>query len=612
VSVYQTNDRAWFSGVVGPNARSHCAELFGPGELAASWMSDACALGYLRQHNITGATMHTDLDGGVTLSADVRLYNHRQILETLEQRGRAVAADAPDGLLLLRLYQEFGPSFAVHARGMFSAVVWDARTCCLILTRDAVGERPLYYAHAGPRLAFSSTLRSLRRWSALNLELDPDGVRKYLTYAFLPGESTLLKGVRELLPGHALVVELNHEGAVSRVRCEAYWRLAEGDDDPSAPIEAYSGHLRCLLDDCVRERLPAVGPVAVLLSGGLDSSAITALAARLSPSAPVHTFSISFGPDLPNELKWSSLVARTCGTTHHVLEVSGREIANHLETTVASIDDPIGDPLTVPNYLLDEAASEHSDAVLNGEGGDPCFGGPKNLPMLLHEVYGGATDPFARERSYLRSYQKCYDDLPTLLTADVHQHLATLPPQEALLTPYFDEQSGMRQYLNRLMLINVRLKGAHHILCKVDRTTASHGLEGRSPLFDRRVVEYSFQVPPRYKLYGTTEKAVLKRAVEDVLPASIIARPKSGMLVPVQYWFKHELRALARDCLLGRRARQRGIFNQQVLASWLDYRESVFPRHGVKLWLVLTLELWCRTYLDRPKRNAVIEQPRSP
>jgi asparagine synthase (glutamine-hydrolysing) len=148
--------------------------------------------------------------------------------------------------------------------------------------------------------------------------------------------------------------------------------------------------------------------------------------------------------------------------------------------------------------------------------------------------------------------------------------------------------------------------GAHHILCKVDRTTASHGLEGRSPLFDRRVVEYSFQVPPRYKLDGTTEKAVLKRAVEDILPASIVRRPKSGMLVPVQYWFKDELRAMAHDCLLGRRARNRGILNQQVLASWLDYRESVFPRHGVKLWLVLTLELWCRAYLDRPKQGGVL------
>jgi len=205
----------------------------------------------------------------------------------------------------------------------------------------------------------------------------------------------------------------------------------------------------------------------------------------------------------------------------------------------------------------------------------------------------------------LRSYQKCYDDLPRLLTPEVHRELAAMPPQEELLSPFFDGRAGMSQYLNQLMLINVRLKGDHNILCKVDRTTGAHGVEGRSPLFDRRVVELSFAVPPRWKLSGSSEKAVLKSAVADILPQVIVDRPKSGMLVPVQAWFRDDLRRMARDHLLSRRARGRHILNHKVVEEWLDYREGAFPRQGIKLWLVLTLELWFQAFIDQP-RSALV------
>ncbi len=434
------------------------------------------------------------------------------------------------------------------------------------------------------------------------------------------GKSTLLQAVGLLEGGFTGSIRLRGQEAAQlddegrlQVETREYWSLREGEWDDDAPVERYSQPLRALLEETVAERLPPAGPVAVLLSGGLDSSAVTALAARAAPGR-LHAFSISFGPRYRDEIPFSRLVAEHCGVEQTVLTVSGAEVAAHLEETTARLDSPVGDPLTVPNFLLDRGASQVSDVVLNGEGGDPCFGGPKNSPMLLHELYGdyaGRGSPLARlarERHYLRSYQKCYDDLPRLLTPRVQRELASLPPQEAFLTPYFDAPEP-RHFLNKLMNINIRLKGSHQILYKVDRMTAAWGIEGRSPLFDRRVAEFSFAVPPHLKVLGGQEKYVLKRAVWDLLPEPILTRPKSGMLVPVQGWFRDELRPLATEHLLGRRARERDIVDQALVGEWLAYRESLYPRQGVKLWLLLSLELYFRAFLDAPRTAPVLPHP---
>jgi asparagine synthase (glutamine-hydrolysing) len=593
--------RSWFSGIFGLEAERILPALFGHGELVRSRIVGKAAFGYLKRVDGTQPDFYTDSSRQVVLAADATLYNLSEIVATLRQRGLASSENASPGELLLGLYLEYGAEFAKYVRGMFTVAIWDGRTDKLTLTRDAIGARSLYYVPTRSRLAFSSTLRSLRRFPDLKLEINLDAVRKYLTCAFVPGEVTLLEGIYELLPGHYLVAQQDMSGTIG-YETRPYWKAREGEWDENAPVEAYSDPLRRMLEQAVSERLPNSGAVGVLLSGGLDSSAITALTTRFYGDEAVHTYSISFGAEYPNELEFSSMVARHCGTRHRILEIGGEEIARLLPSTVALLDDPVGDPLTVPNFLLDRTASQDTDIVLNGEGGDPCFGGPKNLPMVLHEMYlDGASASLAREQNYLRSYQKCYDDLPQLLTPTALNRLEKLPPLEELVAPYLDERSGMQHYLNRLMLVNVRLKGAHHILHKVDRMTAAHGIEARSPMFDRRIVDYSFCIPPRWKQYGNVEKYVLKKAVEDILPREIINRPKSGMMVPVQAWFRKPLRKLAKETLLGKRAHERGILNQKLLKDWLDYRDITFPRHGVKLWLALTLELWFQAYVDAPR-----------
>lgn len=554
-----------FCGVWGVPSPADALRAMG---VEAAWHDDRVAFG--------GAPVWTDGTGEIVVSGDVVLYNAPELRDLCER------SEATPGELLAELIACEGAQAGRHALGMFATAAYNRRTGDLLLLRDGVGARTLYYAEeTGGGCWFAARLHPLQRSPAVSRELSLPALQHYLTCAFVPGEQTLWKSVREIAPGTVRTLP----GRATHV----YWEPREGAWDEEEPLDSCAARLRPLLEDAVQRALPAAGSVGVFLSGGLDSSLVTALAKQYA-SGEVHTFAVHFGPEHRNELEFSSLVAAHCGTRHHVVELPGKQIRDHLLETLTLLDEPIGDPLTTPNLLLARAAAQHTGIVLNGEGGDPCFGGPKNLPMLLHALYG-QTDTC--EAAYLRSYQKCYDDLPRLLTPDVRAALQREAPPEALFAPCFDPQR-MRDYLNRLMWINVRFKGADHILTKVSNLTTAAGLLAHSPLFDRRIVEMSFALPPVYKLTGTTEKAVLKHAVADLLPPAILERPKSGMLVPVQSWFRKELKGFARAYLLDRHARTRPYLNPEIVREWLDYKGSLFPRHGVKLWLLLTLELWLR------------------
>lgn len=521
--------------------------------------------------------------GGLRGVGEVTLHNQVEL--------RAKLGDAPpgcaDGELLLRLYARFGLAGIEAAEGMFVLAIAEGDD--LLLIRDHVGTRTIFYAWAAGAWAASTSLRALRGWSALGTGLNLSAVRSFLTFAYLPGAQTLLRGVREVLPGRCL--RLRPDGSQ---REETFWEPVE-EIDETRDGPGHANALRALLEHATARRLPAAEPVAVLLSGGIDSSLVTALAAKLHDH-PVHSYSISFGDDAPNELAYSGLVATRCGTRHRVLTVAPEAVAARLAETVALLDSPVGDPLTVPNLLLAEAvAADGLRIVLNGEGGDPVFGGPKNLAMLVFEMHRDDPEPGARAEAYLRSYRKCYLDLPRLLTPDALSALDSAPSLARHVEPYL-RPDRMGTLLNQLLHTNLRTKGAHHILTKVERLTTASGVQGRAPLFDRAVVDHAFRVPPRHKLAGTVEKWVLKEAVRDLLPSTIVDRPKSGMRVPVQRWLRGPLRELSEDLLLGRSARERGLFRADTIRAWSRGGGTLLPRQGGKLWLVLTLELWLRSY----------------
>lgn len=485
---------------------------------------------------------------------------------------------ASDLHLIAAAWEQWGIKTLEQLIGMFCIAVWDRDRQQLWLIRDRVGARTLYYTTTGATRWIAPNLRSLSPYRSSDLDLV--ALQDYLCCAFVPGERTLWQQVRELRPGTVF--------CLPGETIEPYWQPQEQILGAEQPITWHSDRLRPLLEQVVQEALPTDQPVGVFLSGGLDSSSITALTAKLHHH-PVHTYSIHFGAECPNELEFSSLVAQHCQTQHHILEIPLSEMWAQLPPTMAYLDDPIGDPLTVPNLLLGRLAKESVSVILNGEGGDPCFGGPKNQPMLLNSLYRSVTTTDSLS-AYLRSFQKCAADLPQLLQPDVWGMLPSTP------SVFLADLESPINYLNRLMGLNIKFKGADHILTKVNNLTQAVGLQGRSPLFDARLVELSMQIPPNYKLSGVQEKAVLKQAVIDLLPDTIVQRPKSGMMVPVQFGFRQDWNRPAKALLLSRRAAIAPYLNQVLIRNWLNYQGDPWGRYGVKLWLLVSLELWLQAH----------------
>lgn len=507
---------------------------------------------------------------------DLWLSNQLQLLER-----ESIDPAASPVEIVAHLWEDKGASTLQLLEGMFAIAIWDRDSQELLLVRDRTGCRTLYYTVNGSACCIAPRLRSLTL--PRSPDLDWVALRDYLCCAFVPGERTLWRDARELRPGTSLQLP-------SRT-VQTYWQPKEAIQNRDRPLEWHAQNVRSLLETIVREYLPPGEPVGVFLSGGIDSSCITALAKKLH-DRPVHTFSIHFGPQYPSELEFANLVAQSCQTEHHILEIKTDTLWEKLPLVMAQLDDPIGEGLTVPNLLVGQFAKQFVRTVLNGEGGDPCFGGPKNQPMLLNRLYStvlnqAETNPLP---AYLASFKKCYPDLPRLLNPEVWEAVKNEPW-------LFAEDLSDRDttYLNRLMLLNIKYKGADYILTKVNNLTQAAGLSGRSPLFDRRIVELSLQIPPEYKLYGAEEKAVLKRAVADLLPEIILTRPKSGMVMSMQQWFHQNWQREARKLLLNKRALIAPYLNQNFIRDWLDYKGQVWQRYGVLLWLLVTLEIWLQT-----------------
>lgn len=499
---------------------------------------------------------------------------------------------------LLAALQHDGPAAVIpRLRGGFvlAARLGDS----LWLARDALGVRSLSYGLHQGQLYFAVEPKAVLAVPGFPRRLRPAAVAQYLTFSFVPG--SMLLDLHELPPGHWLHFRPGQPLNITR-----YWQLehAEGSEalsteDTPAIRQHWASQFRQTLTEAVAARRPADEPVGVFLSGGIDSSVVTATLAQNQPPQTVRTFAIHFGKGYPNELDFARQVATHCRTNHTEVLVRPQDFLPRLRQIIAYLDAPIGDPITVPNFELARQAAQEVRWVFNGEGGDPCFGGPKNLPMLLAHWYGGVErGPRFREQAYLASYKRGYEDLAATLSPELWQQIDPERDLEAILTPYFSA-SQPQLLLHKLLWINISLKGGYLILPKVERMTSACGLTAFSPLFDERLVELGLRMPGFMKLAGGIEKIVLKTAYQDALPTRIIERPKSGMRVPVQSWFQGELQRYARSLLSPQRLRQAGLFNPERVRQLLDYRITDAPgRYGLRLWMLLSFELWRRMTLE--------------
>ena len=497
---------------------------------------------------------------------------------------------------LLAQYHQHGVRFAQALRGAFVLAILDRGR--LLLFRDGAGRRTVYHTVHQGRFVFAIEPKALYRMPGFSPRLRPGAIAQYLTFSFAPGAGAMLEDIYEA-PAGACVA---YDAATRSWRAERYLRFEEEALSADGPPLSDAAWIKRFQDDfsAATEALRPPGePVAVFLSGGIDSSIVTAQV-KAHHDAHVKTFALHFGPQYPNELSYARAVAEHCGADHEEVLIEPRQFLPQLHDMIWRLDEPIGDPVAMPNYeLARHVARQGFRWVFNGEGGDPCFGGPKNLPMLLQHWYGGVENAANfREKLYLASYRRAYEEMDRLLTPDWRQQIDPARDLEAILTPFFQTRRPAR-FLDKLLAINMRLKGAHLILPKVERMLAAARLTPLSPLFDERMMQLAFALPGHLKLRRGIEKVVLKKAFADRVPPCVIERPKSGMRVPVHYWFQGELRRYAHHILSPRRVKAAGVFRPERVKQLLRYDTQEGPgRFGLRLWMLLTFELWRRMVFD--------------
>jgi asparagine synthase (glutamine-hydrolysing) len=552
-------------------------------------------------------------DGSVWAVFNGEIYNFRELRDELERRGHAFLG-ASDSETIVHLYEEHGARCVDKLRGMFAFALWDSRRQQLLLARDRLGIKPLYYAVAGGRLLFASELKAILRCPEIERQLNWRAVSHLFTFLSTPRSESIVAGVAKLEPAHVLVAE--RSGAIRRSR---YWDV-QFEADGSRSEAHFVTRLRELLDESVRLHLVSDVPVGAFLSGGVDSSSVVAAMSRLMPG-PLKTFSIGFGEEDYNELAYARLVAEKFGAEHHTL-VLAPDVRSSLDEIAWYLDEPFGDSSAIPTYMVSKLASEHVTVVLSGDGGDELFAGydkyavegrersAARWPAPARRALGALARMMPegmRGRNFVRhrtlGNPERYLDATTvfrmdqqrkLFQPDVLARLAEYDPwqREAECLTRFDGH-----WLSALQYLDFQSYLPLDILTKVDRMSMAHSIEARVPLLDHKLVEFAATIPPDLKLRGDTRKYVFKRALEGMLPAEIIDRPKRGFAIPLGRWFRGELGPFVSDLLFARRSRERGIFNP-------GYVERLLKWHGrgreldLQLWTLISFELWCRTFLD--------------
>ncbi len=481
--------------------------------------------------------------------------------------------------------------------GAFTAAFISGNTTRLI--RDAAGVKVLYWHQHKDRLVFASEIKALFADPLVPKKMRFDALPEYLTFSFVPGKGTMFEDIFELQPGTMLTYR-HDTGSVS---CRRYFQFEamEWNETDTRTEAAHAASVRSDLEESVREciRINPGNPPAVFLSGGIDSSAVAAIAAREFPDIPLKTFSVHFGSKYTNENDFVSMMTTKYGTDHTWLEIKPPKFIKEMRKIIWRLDDPIGDPITVPNYLLSQAAASHGcHMVLNGEGGDPCFGGPKNILMMMASLYGpppGEDKELWLEKAYLFTYRKCFEDLHRLLNPELFgENLGKDGKLPGIISPFL-EAPMPQHFLNKLMAINIRLKGANLILVKVDKMSSANGIMALPPLFSKRIIETSMACPPTLKLSGNIEKGILKTAVKDIVPSPIVTRPKSGMMVPVRFWLRGEMKRYANRVLSEKNIKRQGFFNVDYVKNLLKYGSGEplqSNRYGLKLWMLITFMIW--------------------
>jgi len=562
-----------------------------------------------------------DLDGGhqplsgcgdrVTVVQNGEIYNHRALRDQLEARGHVFRTRC-DTEVIAHAYEEWEADFVDRLRGMFALALWDRDRGGLLLARDRFGIKPLFYAAAGGRLAFASELTALAHAPGFSRELDPDAVEAFLAFNSIPAPLSAYRAARKLPPGHLL------EWGRGQLRLERYARPApaQAHEQRGEPAAELATEARERLRDSVRAHLIADVPVGVLLSGGIDSSAVTALAAELS-SGPVATFSIGFEERSFDELELARLVARRYGTDHHEL-VLRPDAAELLPRIADAYDEPSGDSSALPVYLVCELAARHVKVVLSGEGGDELFGGYQTY--VADRLAPIAGPPARALRPLVERLPSATGRVPLDYKLKRFARAAHLPPLERhhgfkeifapelrrellrgrsgadplhLYRERYAETVGATP-LARLQDVDLGLYLADDLLVKTDRMSMTHSIEARVPFLDPVVADLALALPSRHKVLGPSTKRLLRRAVAPLVPPQVARGPKRGFSIPAAAWLRGPLLPFAREVLSPDQLRAAGVFDPATVARVLDRHAGGGEDLSRQLWGLMAFTLWQR------------------
>jgi asparagine synthase (glutamine-hydrolysing) len=603
-------------------------EYRGPDE-AGLHVDDFAALGHRRLSIVdlsTGQQPLSNEDGSIWVIYNGEIYNHAAVRPELEAHGHRYRTKS-DTEMIVHAYEQWGDDCVHRFRGMFAFAIWDAPKRRLLLSRDRLGIKPLYWCRAGDTLLFASEIKAILASGLVPADPNYAVLPEVLSTRYTSGEETLFKGIHKLLPGHQLVFERGE------ICVRQYWDVPAGErmTGSTRRHREIVDQFQSLLTESVRLRLMSDVPLGMFLSGGIDSSAIAALMAGMI-DRPLQTFSIAFKERAFNELEYARQVAREIGAESHEIVMDDHDFFGALPKLVWHEDEPIAHPSSIPLYFVSALARKHVTVVLTGEGSDELMAGygkylrlawnwragtlyERVVPRRLRQFVASHIVPHLPGTAgrYARRSFLAMDRTPASMFLDNFAAIR-LADQQELLAPdfraaatranaygpsleYFTRPNGSSTLLDRLLYSDIKTYLVE-LLMKQDQMSMATSIESRVPFLDHKLVEFVARLPDEWKLSGLTTKRILREAMKGVVPDSILNRPKMGFPVPFGAWTRGAWNGMAREVLLDSRSRQRGIFDAAAVDRLLRDHAEGRTDGGDRLWMLLNLELWHRTFID--------------
>ena len=597
------------------------------------WRAPGVALGHRRLAVIdpsdAGGQPLGNEDGSVQVVFNGEIYGFERLQSLLESRGHVFRSRC-DTEVLVHGYEEWGDDVLSHIDGMFAFALWDARRRRMLAARDRMGKKPLYFATifrgaVPPLVAFASELKALMRVPGLDRGLDPQALCRYLIHEYVPAPYSIFRGARKLGAGQRLRIESAADGTIE-LRIDRYWDLSFPEEPAKLSDDEAAEELRSILRESVRRRLVADVPVGIFLSGGIDSSTITALAAELGGGSNVHTFSVGFREASFDESGHARKVARFLGTQHREEHLHPRVLLDVLPKVTDFLDEPFADASVVPTYLLAAFARRHVTVALGGDGGDELFAGyqtfladgwgrlffdfaPRVLQGVMRRIshwlpagsgyfsfdfkmnqfmQGGPSPGPERHQRWMASFLP--EQFPSLFTREFFQLLGDENPLSQVVARA--KEGPAKRPWDRLLDFYARFYLPDDINTKVDRASGAVGLEVRAPFLDTALVDFACRLPAHMRLRLRSPKYILKRAMGRYLPSEILGREKQGFAVPVAKWLRTDLAPMLRDEIAPEKIRREGIFDHRRISRLIDDHLSGRRDWRKALWTLLVFERW--------------------